>query len=247
MEYQNTPAPADRIGEAKDGQAVFTPEELQFLAWENSTKDVIDVKRIYVDITGDLVAGIMLSQLVFWWLPNKKGEPKLSIERDGRFWLAKGREEWWEECRIAPRQADRAIELLERKNFVVKRVWKHLGNTTVHLSINIPEIHQSVNRELRKAQIANHKPHRFAAFVVGEFRDSKGYYRNFVGDTVTAFTDAGFLYYNEAILVTAVGSLPIRCPKQFSASRKFGKTHQNVLVFVKGDARKAADNAPLSR
>lgn len=41
--------------------------------------------------------------------------------------------------------------------------------------------------------------------------------------------------------MTAVGSLPIRAGKQFSSGRKLGKTHQNVLVFVKGNPRKAAD------
>jgi len=40
--------------------------------------------------------------------------------------------------------------------------------------------------------------------------------------------------------VTADGSLPIRVGKQFSAGRKLGKTHQNVLVYVKGDWKKAA-------
>jgi hypothetical protein len=81
---------------------------------------------------------------------------------------------------------------------------------------------------------------RFACFVVGEFRDGKGHYRNFVGDTVSAFQAMGFQYYNEAILVTMVGSLPIRVTKQFNAGRKLGKTHQQVLVFVKGDAKRAA-------
>jgi hypothetical protein len=80
----------------------------------------------------------------------------------------------------------------------------------------------------------------FACFVVGEFRDKRGAYHNFVGDTVQAFQQAGLQYYNEAILVTAVGSLPIRAAKQFSVSRKLGKTHQNVLVFCKGDPKKAA-------
>lgn len=84
------------------------------------------------------------------------------------------------------------------------------------------------------------KPDRFACFVVGEVRDKKGNYYDFVGDTIKAFRAAGLSYYNEAILVTAVGSLPIRAGKQFSASRKLGKTHQNVLVFVKGDGKKAA-------
>lgn len=84
------------------------------------------------------------------------------------------------------------------------------------------------------------KNDRFACFLVGEVRDKKGNYYNFVGDTITAFKAAGLHYYNEAILITAVGSLPIRAGKQFSSSRKLGKTHQNVLVFVKGDGKKAA-------
>lgn len=83
-------------------------------------------------------------------------------------------------------------------------------------------------------------PDRFACFVVGEVRDKRGNYRNFVGDTVAAFRAAGLHYYNEAILITAVGSLPIRTGRQFEAGRKLGKTHQNVLVFVKGDGKRAA-------
>jgi hypothetical protein len=84
------------------------------------------------------------------------------------------------------------------------------------------------------------KDDRFACFVVGDIRDKKGNYYNFVGDTVEAFRAAGLHYYNEAILVTAVGNLPIRVGKQFTLGRKLGKTHQNVLVFVKGDGKKAA-------
>jgi DNA modification methylase len=81
---------------------------------------------------------------------------------------------------------------------------------------------------------------RFACCVVGEVRDKRGNYYNFVGDTVQAFIAAGLSYYNEAILVTAVGSLPIRAGRQFASGRKIGKTHQNVLVFVKGDGKRAA-------
>ena len=84
------------------------------------------------------------------------------------------------------------------------------------------------------------KQDRFACFVVGDFRDKKGNYRNFVSETVRAFLDAGLHLYNEAILVTSVGSACMRVTKQFNAGRKFAKTHQNVLVFVKGDGKKAA-------
>ncbi|AVF41515.1 chromosome partitioning protein ParB [Pandoraea apista] len=83
------------------------------------------------------------------------------------------------------------------------------------------------------------KPDRFACFVVGDVRARSGAYRNFVSDTITAFLDAGLTLYNEAILLTALGSAPIRAGKQFATSRKLGKVHQNVLVFVKGDWKKA--------
>lgn len=82
---------------------------------------------------------------------------------------------------------------------------------------------------------------RFACFVVGDYRDKRGIYANFVSKTIAAFEAAGAYLYNEAILVTSVGSLPIRTAKQFRAGRKFGKTHQNVLVFVKGNPRLAVE------
>lgn len=83
------------------------------------------------------------------------------------------------------------------------------------------------------------KTDRFACFVVGEVRGKDGNYYGFVPDTIEAFRRAGLGFYNETILVTAAGSLPIRAGKQFAATRKVGKTHQNVLVFVKGDPKKA--------
>jgi len=87
------------------------------------------------------------------------------------------------------------------------------------------------------------KPDRFACFVVGDFRCSRGFYRNFVGDTVTAFEQAGAGLYNDAILLTPTGSSGMRATRQFAAGRKLCKTHQNVLVFCKGDPRRAADAA----
>lgn len=83
------------------------------------------------------------------------------------------------------------------------------------------------------------KEDRFACFVVGDVRDKKGNYYNFVGDTVEAFKAAGLHFYNEAILVNSAGSTAMRAGKQFTSSRKLGKTHQNVLVFVKGDGKRA--------
>jgi len=82
---------------------------------------------------------------------------------------------------------------------------------------------------------------RFACVVVGDFRDSKGFYRNFVSDTISAFELCGMKLYNEAILATSVGSACMRVTKQFNSGRKLAKTHQNILVFVKGNPKKAAE------
>lgn len=81
---------------------------------------------------------------------------------------------------------------------------------------------------------------RFAVVVIGDARGKDGFYYNLPGKTVEFMERAGARYYNEAILVTPAGSLPIRAGRQFAASRKLGKTHQNVLTFCKGDPREAA-------
>jgi len=84
------------------------------------------------------------------------------------------------------------------------------------------------------------KNDRFAVFVVGEVRDSKGIYRRFVPETIQAFEDAGLRFYNDIVLVNAIGTVSMRVANQMVSSRKIGKVHQNVLVFVKGDPTKAA-------
>ena len=77
----------------------------------------------------------------------------------------------------------------------------------------------------------------FAVIVVEEIRDKDGILYGFVPDTIAAFTDAGFKYYNEMILENRIMSLGVRCPKYFEQSRKVGRHHQNVLVFFKGNPK----------
>jgi len=80
----------------------------------------------------------------------------------------------------------------------------------------------------------------FACFVVGDFRDGRGFYRNFVSTTISAFEECGARLYNEAILATPAGMAAMSITRQFRSGRKLAKTHQNVLVFCKGDWKKAA-------
>ena len=95
-------------------------------------------------------------------------------------------------------------------------------------------------RHIIKKTCSQLKEDRFACFVIGEVRDNKGDYYGFVPDTIQAFKDAGLKFYNEAILLNAVGNAAVRAGKQFVASRKLCKIHQNVLVFLKGNAKRAS-------
>lgn len=74
----------------------------------------------------------------------------------------------------------------------------------------------------------------WAIIVVGNIRDKHGNYYNLVGDTVEIMRGAGYHFYNEAILATAIGTATVRARKTFDSSKKLVKTHQNVLFFAKG-------------
>jgi DNA modification methylase len=64
------------------------------------------------------------------------------------------------------------------------------------------------------------KPDHYAVWVVGEIRDKKGFYRDFVGLTKRAFIDNGAGLYNDAIILNSVGSAAMRAGKQFEAGKK---------------------------
>lgn len=88
-------------------------------------------------------------------------------------------------------------------------------------------------RSIIKKSLARLKPGAFACFVVGEIRDKKGYYRDFVGATKQAFIENGAGLYNDAILLNVVGTASMKADRTFSAGKKLIKIHQNVLVFKK--------------
>jgi len=107
-----------------------------FLNWEKTTRDTIDFKRIYVDMAGDLISGLLLSQIVYWHLPGPDGKTRLRVEKDGHLWLAKNRGDWWDEIRITPKQVDRAINILSDRGLVVYQNSLFAGKRTPFIRIN---------------------------------------------------------------------------------------------------------------
>lgn len=81
---------------------------------------------------------------------------------------------------------------------------------------------------------------RFAAWVISDVRDKRGAYRGLVVDTIRAFEAAGLSFHNDAVLLDQVGTAAVRAERPFRATRKLTRVHQHLLIFVKGDAKRAA-------
>lgn len=90
-----------------------------------------------------------------------------------------------------------------------------------------------VYAEIIKKSVAKLKSGGYACFVVGDIRDKKGFYRDFISHTKQAFINAGAGLYNEAILLQPLGTAMLRAGKIFEAGGKLTKVHENVLIFKK--------------
>lgn len=99
----------------------------------------------------------------------------------------------------------------------------------------------SAYREIIALAVKKLRKDRFAVFVVGEVRDKKGFYRDFISDTKRAFIDAGAGLYNELVKLDPLATAPVRAAMMFK-NRKVVHVHQNVLVFYKGDPKKIQAN-----
>lgn len=85
------------------------------------------------------------------------------------------------------------------------------------------------------------KDDRFAVVVCGDIRDKNGAYYGFPDDIKRIFLSNGCVLYNELILINPIGSAMLRCAR-LMRNRKVTKTHQNVLVFYKGNINNIQSN-----
>lgn len=90
-----------------------------------------------------------------------------------------------------------------------------------------------VYADIIKKAVSKLKSGGYACFVVGDIRDKKGFYRDFISHTKQAFINAGAGLYNEAILLQPLGTAMLRAGKIFEAGKKLTKVHENVLIFKK--------------
>jgi len=132
---------------------------MNFRTWTAAEADrhnVIAVRPVYIDMAEDLVAGILLGQIVYWYTPDKAGKSRLRVVKrdkaDGQHyqWIAKQHAEWWDEIRITERQIPRALKILEKKNLIVTQVNLFNGLRATHIRLNIPEFERELDKHLNK-------------------------------------------------------------------------------------------------
>ena len=99
----------------------------------------------YIDISEDLVAGTLLSQIMYWFSDDKSGNRKVKVYKEGYYWLAKGRNDWVNEIRISPKQYDNAIKKLRDKGLVETKLYKFNAVPTTH----IRPVYEKINREIK--------------------------------------------------------------------------------------------------
>ena len=98
------------------------------------------LRREYVEITAGLASAILLSQLVYWFKPSKGGKTKLTIIREGRYWLAKTKDDWHRECGLTPRGYRTAIAELTESGVVETRLWKFGGRPVTHYWLDVERL-----------------------------------------------------------------------------------------------------------
>lgn len=106
----------------------YSEKALRFIAHEAASRDTIDFKRVYAEIAGRGTTGLLLSQIVYYYLPFKGDTvPKIPRAADGRYWLCFERSMAWGECCLTENEFRSALARLEEIGLVETMVGKPVG------------------------------------------------------------------------------------------------------------------------
>lgn len=136
-----TDTPAPQGGGAEGRRAEATPIDPRYRNWLGTERDMgggFFVRKLYVKMAGDLVAGIMLSQIAYWHSAGPDGKPRLRVQRDGHLWLVKARTDWQDELCLSAKQADRGLRVLRERGLIETMVARFGGDPTTHIRIVWP-------------------------------------------------------------------------------------------------------------
>lgn len=231
------PQDSQTHGVSDSGTSVFDPVLCELMyAWYSADGD-----KIIDPFAGGSVRGIVAEKLNrrYTGVELRKEQVEANIEQGKA--LCSNQPKWicGDSCKID--------ELVKDSDFDFMLTCPPYADLEVYSDDPDDISNKPINEFLRLYETILHKTvdklsdNRFAVIVIGDARGKDGYYYGLPEKTVEIMERCGARKYNEQILVTPVGSLPIRVGKQFRSGRKVGKTHQNVLVFCKGDWKKATE------
>ena len=98
----------------------------------------ISFHRIFVDITGSVTAGLMLSQAFYW---SRKGRKD---HWDG--WFFKSASEWEEETGLSRREQESARKRLRKFDWWQEKLEKAHGTPTLHFHINVKGLRKHIGK-----------------------------------------------------------------------------------------------------
>lgn len=113
----------------------YTPQFLRVIQHEERRRDCITIDRVHIKMAGGWSAAAMLSQIVYWFGIGRDGQPRASIVRGGRLWIAKKHSDWQDEIGLDEREARYAIEALKKKGLIHTEVFHYNSVPMVHISI----------------------------------------------------------------------------------------------------------------
>jgi len=115
---------------------------------EAFAQDKILLRRVYVDICGDIPTALILSQILYWYLPDQEGKIKLRVKKDGEYCLVKKHSDWFNECRVNERTAQRSIKKLSRLG-IIRTARRKFNNTPmVHIWLNQTKLNQLMKDQI---------------------------------------------------------------------------------------------------
>ena len=103
----------------------------------------IMIDEVFLDMCENWNAAILLTRLVYWYLPDQNGSSKLRVfDKDGE-WIAKSYKDIQKETRLTEYQVRDALKVLSEKKLINKKIKKFNAIPTLHLQINKANFEQA--------------------------------------------------------------------------------------------------------
>lgn len=95
--------------------------------------DTIVCKKIFIDITQNLVSGILLCSILRYYTEDREFES----EKADFLWIVRTPYEWYTDCRLDIDELNLAIGMLMRQELIVNKIFKHEGSYRRHIRLNM--------------------------------------------------------------------------------------------------------------